>query len=75
MLSRRPTVIERAFEIAHSGDYAGVTQIRKQLVAERYDVAQLQCPVLMRQIRSACRTARADRAASDRPTSSDRQFG
>lgn len=59
-----PTVIERAFELARSGQYAGVHEIRKQLLAERFVVLQLTGPVLLKQLRRACAEARGDPARS-----------
>lgn len=61
----RPTTLERAFALARSGDYAGVSEVRAQLKAEGYSVAQLEGPSLARQLRTLCAEARkADDVAS-----------
>ena len=53
------TTIERAFELAKSGKYASVSDIRAAVVAEGYSSAQLTGPSLMRQIRTLMREASA----------------
>lgn len=57
-----PTTIERAFDLARSGEYATVGDIRQQLRAERFDQveAHLAGPSLVRQLRALCVEARAD---------------
>jgi hypothetical protein len=50
----RPTALERAFELAKSGDYAGIPQIQAKLVLEGYARNQLDGPSLMRQLRALC---------------------
>jgi len=57
MTSYRPTCLERAFELAKSGDCAGVQEIRKQLRAEGYAEAQLYGSSLTRQLRDLCLAA------------------
>ena len=53
-MDRRPTALERAFELARSGKCANVAQIRLQLKAEGYARDQLTGPALLRQIRDLC---------------------
>jgi hypothetical protein len=50
--------LERAFDLARSGDYAGVSQIRAQLKAEGYPTTQLEGPTLLAQLRRLCAAAR-----------------
>jgi hypothetical protein len=50
----QPTVLERAFALARTGDYAGVQEIRMQLKAEGYALHQLEGPTLIRQLRALC---------------------
>jgi hypothetical protein len=50
----RPTTLERAFALARTGDYEGVSKIREQLKAEGYDLLQLAGPTLARQLREVC---------------------
>ena len=54
----QPTPLERAFELARSGEYAGVAEIRKQLKAEGLSALQLSGPSLGRQLRDLCQAAR-----------------
>jgi hypothetical protein len=58
-MDRRPTALERAFELARSGKCADVAQVRLQLKAEGYARDQLTGPVLLRQIRDLCVAATA----------------
>ena len=54
-----PTQLERAFALARTGKYAGVTEIRAQLRAEGLGTNQLEGPSLLRQLRALCTTFRA----------------
>lgn len=49
-----PTVLERAFSLARSGDYGSVLEVRDQLKAEGFPLVQLEGPSLMRQLRDIC---------------------
>ena len=48
------TALERAFELARSGEYDGPGDIREQLKRERFSVSQLEGPSLRRQLRELC---------------------
>lgn len=50
----RPTTLERAFELARSGLYAGVPELRKQLKDEGYAMSQVEGPLLTKQLRDLC---------------------
>jgi hypothetical protein len=50
-------VLERAFELARSGDYASVSDIKKQLQKEGYSVAQIIGRSLSRQLQALLRGA------------------
>ena len=50
----RPTALERAFDLARSGKYAGVSELRQQLKIEGYSPEQLSGPALLRQLRDLC---------------------
>jgi hypothetical protein len=52
------TPLERAFALARTGDYAGVSEIRNQLQAEGYETRQLEGPALLKQLRALCDAAR-----------------
>lgn len=53
----RPTALERAFELAQSGDHTGMGGIREALRAEGYSVQQLTGGALSRQLRALCAAA------------------
>lgn len=57
-MTTRPTTLERAFELARTGDYLGIAEIRAQLKAEGYSLGQLEGPSLMRQLRELCIASR-----------------
>jgi len=53
-----PTTLERAFELARSGDFESLSDIRAQLKNEGYALAQLDGRSLQRQLRQLCIDAR-----------------
>lgn len=57
----RPGVIERAFELARSGDCASIEEIRSQLKRESHASvdSHLGSPLLGRQLRKLCAEHRA----------------
>lgn len=57
-MTSRQTTLERAFELARTGGYPGVAEIRAQLKAEGYNLGQLEGPSLMRQLRALCTSSR-----------------
>ena len=59
---KKPSLIERAFELARSGTCAKSDEIVRKLLAEGYlDVrAQLDSGLLRRQLNQLCRAARAE---------------
>jgi hypothetical protein len=57
-MNERPTDIERAFELARSGKYASVTEVRDALQAEGFDPKRLQGPSLQKQLRELCAQSR-----------------
>lgn len=58
---RRPTTLERAFELARSGECASLNEIKHRLEAERYDNirGQLFGPRLKLDLQHLCNAARA----------------
>jgi len=58
MTASRPSPLERAFELADTGEYAGATGIRLVLGKEGYALDQLYGPMLLRQLRVRCLEAR-----------------
>jgi hypothetical protein len=64
-MSRHPTPVERAFELARSGQHATVDEIRQQMKREGLDHAQVAGPVLLKQLRTLCTESVARQAAED----------
>lgn len=58
--------LERAFALARSGDCGSVSEIRKQLRAERLDWRQIEGPTLTRQLKRLCQESRL-LAEADQP--------
>jgi hypothetical protein len=56
------TALERAFQLARSGDYASVPDIKKRLSAEGYSAAQVTGGTLAKQLLALIRAARAKEA-------------
>jgi hypothetical protein len=51
------TALERAFQLAESGDYTCVSDIKKRLIQEGYSVAQVTGRVLSNQLLGLIRAA------------------
>jgi hypothetical protein len=69
-MDRRPTTLERAFELARSGEYRTVTQIRERLSAEgRMDVQGQLYGVTIRNKLRAVMTEAGGRPAQKPPGS------
>lgn len=64
-MSRHPTPVERAFQLARSGDHATVDEIRQQMKREGQDHAQVAGPMLLKQLRALCTESVARRAAEE----------
>ena len=60
-MQHRMTAVERAFQLARSGQVAEGSEIVKALRGERYPVDQLHGPMLKRQLVDLMKTARAKR--------------
>ena len=62
---KSPTTLERAFDLARSGDYASVGDIRLRLKDERFEHVEgnLAGSSIKRQLRKLCDEARARRPA------------
>ncbi len=65
----RPGVIERAYQLAATGDYATVSEIKRQLRAENYTSVDgyLQGAAIHRALRTLCLAGRtqADQSSDD----------
>jgi hypothetical protein len=57
------SALERAFQMASSGQYATVAEIRMALTKEGYSASQLEGPELTKQLQSIIKTAREGQAA------------
>ena len=53
------TALERAFQLAKSGDYHSVSDIKKRLGAEGYSIAQITGRVLSKQLDALIKAARS----------------
>lgn len=71
-MTQRPPLIERAFDLARSGQYKDVPDIARQLGAEGYEgvTSRLAGPSLRRQLRELCRAPRAECFAEPRASES-----
>ena len=54
----RPTTLERAFELARTGQCTNLSEIRATLVAEGLNTQQLDGPLLQKQLRQVCEEAK-----------------
>jgi hypothetical protein len=54
-MDRNITALERAFQLARSGNHASVADIKKQLKTEGYLVAQITGPTLLKQLKALLR--------------------
>jgi hypothetical protein len=57
-VTRDYSVIERAFQLARTGQYASIDDLKKKLRAEGYSVATITGPILLRQLRELTKAAR-----------------
>ena len=58
------TALERAFQLAKSGQVSGLTEIVKALRREGYSANQIEGPALKRQLAALIKTARTGGASS-----------
>lgn len=61
-MNYRLTALERAFEMARSGQFVSVAEIKKQLIAEGFSAAQITGGALSRQLKDLIRAAQEARA-------------
>jgi hypothetical protein len=71
-MSGRPTTLERAFELARSGECGGVQDIRRRMKAEGYTSVgdQLYGKSLYAQLKSLCDAAKAANPSAEQPQQS-----
>jgi hypothetical protein len=53
-----PTILERAFELARTGNFTTTSELREALQAEGFDPKRLQGPSLQKQRRQVCADAK-----------------
>jgi len=55
-MTHRPTTLERAYQLADSGDFKTVGDIKRRLTEERYERVKehLEGPSIMRALRERC---------------------
>jgi hypothetical protein len=63
-MDQKLSALERAFQLAKSGEVAGLTQIATSLNREGYSASQIEGPLLKRQLANLIKTARKSSAAS-----------
>ena len=68
-MTEKPTALERAFILAKSGRMNAISDIRRQLLAERYDAGQIQGPHLLKQLRGLIEAARTGQSEPEPPAS------
>jgi hypothetical protein len=57
-MREKTSVLERAFQLAESGEYSTVTDIKRRLTDEGYSTTQVTGGHLSRQLMALCKTAR-----------------
>jgi len=57
-MDQKMTALERAFQLARSGDVAGITEIAASLSREGYSARQIEGPLLKRQLGDLIKAAR-----------------
>jgi hypothetical protein len=62
------TALERAFQLASSGDHGSIDEIKRRLRTEGYSDTQIMGGTLSKQLRALIRSARNAKAGSSAPT-------
>lgn len=58
-MDQKKTTLERAFELARSGECGDMTELRRRLTSEHYTMGQLSGPQLFRQLREIMKEVNA----------------
>ena len=66
-MDQRITALERAFQLARSGDVAAISDIITSLNREGYYASQIEGPLLKRQLTDLIKAARKGSVNSDPP--------
>jgi hypothetical protein len=64
-MDKNMSALERAFQLAKSGQVAGLSEIAASLNREGYSASQIEGPVLKRQLAALIKAARKSSADSD----------
>jgi hypothetical protein len=67
-MAQDTTALERAFQLASSGDHRSIDDIKRRLRAEGYSVDQIAGSALKKQLRMLIRSASNAKARSGPPT-------
>ncbi|KQW67071.1 hypothetical protein ASE17_20340 [Phenylobacterium sp. Root77] len=59
----KQTTLERAFELARTGEFRTVSELSKQLKIEGYNLVQIEGDMLKRQLRGICEHAQTRQPA------------
>jgi hypothetical protein len=57
-VAHEASALERAFELARTGQYLSVEDLKKKLRAEGYSIATITGPTLLKQLRELIKAAR-----------------
>ena len=57
-MTNHPTALERAFQLASTGNFRTVEEVRRILSQEGYSISQIDGPTLSKQLRDAIKKAR-----------------
>ncbi len=66
-MDHRMTALERAFQLARSGQVSTITEIVGSLKRDRYDTRQIEGPALKRQLMNLIKAARLEDRTTDLP--------
>ena len=68
-MNRYVDEVERAFQLAQSGEYGTIGEIKKRLMAEGYWDDRIAGPLLLRQLRDLIKDTARQRVAAENPAS------
>jgi hypothetical protein len=57
-VAHEASTVERAFQLARTGEFASVEDLKRKLRAEGYSIATITGPTLLRQLRELIKTGR-----------------
>ena len=63
-MAHRLTTIQRAFQLASSGTFTEIDELKKWLATEGYDASRIEDDVLIEQLEAAMKAAKKDNDAT-----------